>query len=306
MVGTNDFQSWAEGSPGANLMALATYIASTDRQNGVSAGIADQTLYNRAARQAAVVAKCIGDFVAGTGGNFLDDGNDANRVTALIAALKATTVGSETINPQTGTSYAILTASQGTLITHSNAAAIADTIAQAGSTGFPAGWWVDLQVLGSSAGSVTLTPTTSTIDGGATIVIVPGQGVRVISDGTNYQVIWFGQTIFRRQVSAPFVSLGNAGASLAINFASGVNFTTTANTSSWTLANPTNTLSGQAGSIELVQDGTGSRVITFGTNFIFPGGVKPILSTAAASRDILSYLVMIDGKIASTLNKAYS
>lgn len=56
-----------------------------------------------------------------------------------------------------------------------------------------------------------------------------------------------------------------------------------------TLANPTNRASGQAGQIVVVQDGTGSRTLTYGSAWKFPAGTAPTLSTAAGAVDILSY-----------------
>jgi hypothetical protein len=96
----------------------------------------------------------------------------------------------ETVNAQTGTSYAILDGDRGKLITASNAAAQAYSIAQAGAaSAFAAGWYVDIYNKSTNtSGIVTVTPTTSTIDGAATLVIPPGSGVRIVSDGTNYQV----------------------------------------------------------------------------------------------------------------------
>lgn len=93
MVGTNDFQNWAEGNPGANLMPLADYEASTPRQNGITVGIADGTLYNRAARQSAAIAKLVGDLIAAQGFDCLDDGNDAARLTALQGTLDKLILG---------------------------------------------------------------------------------------------------------------------------------------------------------------------------------------------------------------------
>jgi hypothetical protein len=98
-----------------------------------------------------------------------------------------TITGIETPNAQTGTSYAILNGDCGKLVSQPNSSAIADTIAQAGSGGnFATGWFVDLQNTG--AGTLTLTPTTSTINGGATLTLLTGQGVRIVSDGANYLI----------------------------------------------------------------------------------------------------------------------
>lgn len=89
-----------------------------------------------------------------------------------------------TVNLQTGTSYAYLSGDAGKLVSHSNAAAIAGTIAQAGTGGFIAGWYVYIQNTG--AGTLTITPTTSTVDGAASIAIPTAQGVLLASNGTNY------------------------------------------------------------------------------------------------------------------------
>jgi hypothetical protein len=67
----------------------------------------------------------------------------------------------------------------------SNASAVGLTLPRAGaSSWFTAGWVVDVQNRG--AGSVTITPTTSTIDGAASLVLSQNAGVRIVSDGANY------------------------------------------------------------------------------------------------------------------------
>ena len=58
-----------------------------------------------------------------------------------------------------------------------------------------------------------------------------------------------------------------------------------------TLANPTNIVAGQSGSLFITQDGTGSRTLAYGSYFKFVGGTAPVLSTAAASVDRLDYVV---------------
>jgi len=64
-----------------------------------------------------------------------------------------------------------------------------------------------------------------------------------------------------------------------------------------TLANPTNTVAGQSGSIFITQDGTGSRTLAYGTNFKFVAGTAPTLSTAASSVDRIDYVVASATKI---------
>ena len=58
-----------------------------------------------------------------------------------------------------------------------------------------------------------------------------------------------------------------------------------------TLANPSNPTIGQGGSIVLKQDTTGSRTISFGSNWKFPSGVAPTLSTSANTADRIDYYV---------------
>jgi hypothetical protein len=68
-----------------------------------------------------------------------------------------------------------------------------------------------------------------------------------------------------------------------------------------TLNNPTNQVAGQHGVILVTQDGTGSRTLAFGSNWKFPGGVAPTLSTAANAQDLLAYYVSASGTIFAQL-----
>jgi hypothetical protein len=59
-----------------------------------------------------------------------------------------------------------------------------------------------------------------------------------------------------------------------------------------TLANPAFPKKGQKGCILLVQTGAGNMTITsWGAYWKFPGGTKPVLSTASGSVDLLSFWV---------------
>lgn len=89
------------------------------------------------------------------------------------------------VNAQTGTTYTVLNSDSRKLVTFSNASAVAVTLPQAGaSSEFLTGWFADFQNRG--AGTATITPTTSTIDGAASLALTTNQGVRIFSDGTNY------------------------------------------------------------------------------------------------------------------------
>ena len=67
-----------------------------------------------------------------------------------------------------------------------------------------------------------------------------------------------------------------------------------------TLGNPTNAVEGQTGFIEVEQDSTGSRTLSFGSNYRFVGGTAPTLTTTASARDVLAYAVLSDEKIMIT------
>lgn len=95
------------------------------------------------------------------------------------------TVGTtQVINAQTGTSYTILSGDMGKTVTTSNGSAVAVTLPQAGTTGFGAG--VSYSLINLGAGTATVTPTTSTINGSSTLALTTGQSAYIISDGTNY------------------------------------------------------------------------------------------------------------------------
>jgi hypothetical protein len=72
------------------------------------------------------------------------------------------------------------------------------------------------------------------------------------------------------------------------------------------LGNPTNEKVGQTGYIRIVQDGTGSRTLSYGTDWEFAGGTAPVLSTAAAAQDLLFYTVLASNRIFGSLVKAIS
>src|SRR6516165_8733227 len=102
-----------------------------------------------------------------------------------------TIFAAEVPNLRAGTTYTIANADCGTLNNFSNAAAIAVTLPQAGSGGnFTNGWYNDVCSIG--AGTATITPTTSTIGGVATLVLTTNKRARIVSDGTNYQVVTYG------------------------------------------------------------------------------------------------------------------
>lgn len=91
-------------------------------------------------------------------------------------------------NAQTGTTYALVTGDRGKVVTFSNAASIAVSINQAGTTGFEAGWLTVVKNIG--AGTATITPGGgSLVDGAATITLLTGDWALLSSNGTDYETV---------------------------------------------------------------------------------------------------------------------
>jgi len=113
-----------------------------------------------------------------------------------------------------------------------------------------------------------------------------------------------GQIHIAKNAIADVVSLTDA-VSVSIGFANGQNFSLTL-AGNRTLDNPTNCVTGQVGSIFIIQDGTGSRTLSYGTSWEFPAGTAPTLSTSAAAVDRLDYIVRTSTAVQSVLSKEYS
>jgi len=90
------------------------------------------------------------------------------------------------------------------------------------------------------------------------------------------------------------------GATITPNFNNANNFSVTLG-GNRTLANPTNLTAGQSGVIVITQDGTGSRTLAYGSNFKFPGGTAPTLTTTANAVDVLAYYVESASRITARL-----
>jgi len=98
-------------------------------------------------------------------------------------------------------------------------------------------------------------------------------------------------TFTKAQRNLPINVLSNT--LLTLDFDSGNNFEITIATN-FTLDNPINmaNAAGQSGNIIIVQDGTGSRLLTAtGTFWNFPGGILPTLSTTPGAVDMIKYYV---------------
>ncbi len=63
-----------------------------------------------------------------------------------------------------------------------------------------------------------------------------------------------------------------------------------------TIANPTNTRNGAVYVMEIIQDGSGSRILTWSSNFVWAAGTAPTLTTTASKRDFITF-VCSNGKL---------
>ena len=82
----------------------------------------------------------------------------------------------------------------------------------------------------------------------------------------------------------------NATGSTTLDFDTYSNFVLTA-TGNVTLANPSTESAGQTGIIVLIQDGTGSRTLSTGSDFEWPAGTAGTISTSANAVDVIPYVV---------------
>ena len=106
------------------------------------------------------------------------------------------------------------------------------------------------------------------------------------------------QAFTKAQRGTP-VALTDA-ASVATDLALGNNFTLTLG-GNRTLANPTNVVAGQSGSIVITQDATGSRTLAYGGYWKFAAGTAPSLTTTANAVDVLVYYVESATRITAKL-----
>src|SRR5262249_13983883 len=80
-------------------------------------------------------------------------------------------------------------------------------------------------------------------------------------------------------------------ASVAPDLNTGIHFFWSVLVNNRTLANPTNKKAGQRGMIMIYNGVGGATINAWGTDYKFPGGTKPVPSTAGGAIDYLEYFV---------------
>ena len=102
-------------------------------------------------------------------------------------------------------------------------------------------------------------------------------------------------TFSKSAVGATLTDTSNSG-NVTLDFQASQNFVLTL-TGNVTLDNPSTEAVGQSGIIVFIQDGTGSRTLSLGTDYETPAGAGISLSTAASAVDVVPYFVKAAGSI---------
>ena len=116
-----------------------------------------------------------------------------------------------------------------------------------------------------------------------------------IPTGTTNVTIAGGLTVGAVVLAATDTDTSNTG-SVTLDFSANQNFVLTF-TGNVTLANPSTEAVGQAGVIVCIQDGTGSRTLSLGTDYETAAGGGITLSTAANAVDVIPYFVKASASI---------
>jgi hypothetical protein len=224
----------------------------------------------------------------------------------------------------TGNIYAVhQTANQGTLVPPTGLALTPSTITASGNATIGG----NLAVTGTSTLTGTVTANGDMVLGGTTPTLTIGdagaEDAKIVFDG-NAQDFYIGlddsaddliigkgstlgttpvisidenlvSTFGGAAVGATLTDTTNTG-NITLDFNAYQNFVLTF-TGNVTLDNPTTESVGQSGFIVIIQDGTGSRTLSLGTDYETAGSGGITLSTAASSRDIIPYAVSATGSI---------
>lgn len=165
-----------------------------------------------------------------------------------------------------------------------------------GQTGTPAAEPVSGDATLSAGGALTVTKSNGTAFGtaafdntgtsGATIPLLnasntfsAGQAIAPTNDGTQ-----------------------SAGGTLTMDLSASNNHTATFGAGNLTIANPSNIKAGECGFVALTQDSVGTRTASWGTDWHWPGGNAPALSSAASATDVVQYCATTSSFLAASLS----
>ena len=144
--------------------------------------------------------------------------------------------------------------------------------------------------IADSTGVVTVASavlTTADINGGTADGVVIG--------GSTAAAGTFTAGTFTTATASTNTDTSNTG-SVTLDFSANQNHVLTL-TGNVTLANPSTEIVGQSGFIVFIQDGTGGRTVSLGTDYETASGAGLTLSSAASTTDIVPYVVAASGRI---------
>ena len=143
------------------------------------------------------------------------------------------------------------------------------------------------QALKMNSGGSALEFGTLPIAGGGTGATTLA-GANIVASNAN--------TTFAKALRGSTQTAGSQTGSVTLDFDTYQNFVLTA-TGNVTLANPSTETVGQSGIIVFIQDGTGSRTLSLGTDYETAGGAGLTISTAASAVDVIPYFVKASSSI---------
>ena len=128
------------------------------------------------------------------------------------------------------------------------------------------------------------------VDGENAIVANPNGGVQIYFDNAiKFQTLTSGVSLTGG--AAANITALTDGSTITIDMATACHHSVTL-AGNRTFAAPSNQVVGQAGSIFITQDGSGSRTASFNAAFKFVGGTAPTLTTTAAAVDRIAYVIL--------------
>ncbi|MGB0972705.1 MAG: DUF2793 domain-containing protein, partial [Mycobacterium sp.] len=120
---------------------------------------------------------------------------------------------------------------------------------------------------------------------GSWVFITPQEGLRVYAVDEDAALIWDGT---RWAAIGGRIALTD-GATIDWDTADGTNVHVTL-AGNRTMNAPTNLRAGQLYTLEVIQDGTGSRTVTWNAVFLWAAGTAPTLTSAGGARDLLMFV----------------
>ena len=289
-----------------NKADIATNVAAITSTNTVIAAVSALTSVNKAA-----ITSING--IIGDGGNYATSAE-----LATVSAALATSIGNSNTNiaavsvltsvnkADIATNVAAITSANTVIgavsvLTKTNLDAITSVNTVIGAVSVLTS--VNLaRIVATSAALATSIGTRLPLAGGALTGILSATDVICRGVGVDVDALLGKDVRIAKAAVADIVSLSD-GANISVDFNAGQNFAVQL-AGNRTIDNPTNCVPGQTGSIFVIQDGTGGRTLSYGTNYKFPGGTAPTLSTGASACDRIDYITFTSTNVhaVATLN----